>query len=38
MEYAMGFYHMLSGWLVFVLGFGLLWLLAKLIFRWTGTK
>jgi exosortase len=38
MEFAMGFYHMLSGWLVFVLGFGLLWLLAKLIIRWTGTK
>jgi exosortase len=35
MEFAMGFYHMLSGWLVFVLGFGLLWLTAKLLFRWT---
>jgi exosortase len=34
-EYAMGFYHLLSGWLVFVLGFGLLWLLGKLIFRFT---
>jgi exosortase/archaeosortase family protein len=38
MEFAMGFYHTLSGWLVFVLGFGLLWLAAKLIFRWTGTN
>lgn len=34
-EYAMGFYHLLSGWLVFVLGFGLLWLFGKLIFRFT---
>ena len=34
-EYAMGFYHLFSGWLVFVLGFGLLWLLAKLTFRLT---
>jgi len=36
--YAMGFYHLLSGWLVFVMGFGMLWLLGKLIFRWTRTK
>ena len=35
LEFAMGFYHLLSGWLVFVLGFGLLWLVGKLIFRWT---
>lgn len=35
MEFAMGFYHMLSGWLVFVMGFGLLWLTGKLAFRWT---
>jgi exosortase len=34
-QYAMGFYHLFSGWLVFVMGFGLLWLLGKLIFRWT---
>jgi exosortase len=33
MEFAMGFYHMLSGWLVFVLGFAMLWLLAKGICR-----
>jgi exosortase len=32
-EYAMGFYHLFSGWLVFVLGFGMLWLLGKAIFR-----
>ena len=31
--FAMGFYHMFSGWLIFVVGFGMLWLLAKLIFR-----
>lgn len=35
LEFAMGFYHMLSGWLVFVLGFGLLWILGKIISRWT---
>ena len=35
LEFAMGFYHLLSGWLVFVLGFGLLWLTGKLIFRLT---
>jgi exosortase len=34
-EFAMGFYHTLSGWLVFVLGFGILWLTGKLVFRWT---
>jgi len=28
-EYAMGFYHSFSGWLVFVAGFGLVWILAK---------
>lgn len=32
-KYAMGFYHLFSGWLVFVMGFGLLWLLGKLAFR-----
>lgn len=36
-EFAMGFYHMFSGWLVFVIGFVMLWLLGKLIFRLTGT-
>lgn len=34
-DYAMGFYHSFSGWLVFVLGFGMLWLSGKLIFRLT---
>lgn len=28
-EYAMGYYHSFSGWLVFVAGFGLLYLVAK---------
>ena len=37
-EFALGFYHTFSGWLIFVVGFGLLWLLAKLIFRWTRPK
>jgi exosortase len=31
LEFAMGFYHLFSGWLVFVLGFGLLWLVGKLL-------
>ena len=35
LEFAMGFYHLLSGWLVFVVGFGMLWLVGKLLFRWT---
>jgi exosortase len=34
-EFAMGFYHSFSGWLVFVLGFGCLWLIGKVLFRWT---
>jgi exosortase len=34
-EFAMGFYHLFSGWLVFVAGFGMLWLLGKLVFRLT---
>jgi exosortase len=38
LEFAMGFYHMLSGWLVFVVGFALLWLVGKLVFRWTRTS
>lgn len=37
-EFAMGFYHTFSGWIIFVLGFGLLWLLAKFLFRWTRTN
>lgn len=34
-EFAMGFYHSFSGWLVFILGFGALWLIGKLFFKWT---
>lgn len=34
-EFAMGFYHLFSGWLVFLMGFGLLWLLGQALFRWT---
>lgn len=37
-EFAMGFYHLFSGWLVFLLGFGILWVLARLLFRWTRVK
>ena len=35
LELAMGFYHSFSGWLVFVFGFGTLWLLGKLLFKLT---
>ena len=38
LEFAMGFYHLLSGWLVFVVGFGFLWLTGKLVARLTGTN
>ena len=34
LEFAEGFYHLFSGWVVFVLGFGILWVLAKLVSRW----
>jgi exosortase len=37
-EFAMGFYHSFSGWLVFVLGFGVLWFLGKLLCRWLPNK
>jgi len=33
--FAMGFYHSFSGWLVFLLGFGLLALIGKLVSTWT---
>lgn len=33
--FAMGFYHAFSGWLVFVVGFGMLWFAARLISRST---
>jgi exosortase len=32
-ELALGYYHAFSGWLVFLVGFGLLWLTAKATFR-----
>jgi exosortase len=35
LEWALGFYHSFSGWLVFVMGFGALWLVGKVVFRWT---
>ena len=38
LEFALGFYHSFSGWLVFIVGFGGLWLLGKMIFRLTGRK
>jgi exosortase/archaeosortase family protein len=30
-DYATGFYHSFSGWLVFIAGFGGLWIIAKLL-------
>jgi exosortase len=32
-EFAMGFYHAFSGWVVFLLGFGTLYLSARILFR-----
>jgi len=32
-EFAMGFYHLFSGWLVFMASFGILWLLARFFHR-----
>jgi len=37
-EFALGYYHSFSGWLIFVIGFGLLWLIAKLVFRLNRSK
>jgi exosortase len=34
-ELALGYYHSFSGWLIFVIGFGMLWLIARVIFRVT---
>jgi exosortase len=34
-HYAMGYYHSFSGWLVFLVGFGLVAAAAKLLHRWT---
>ncbi len=33
-DYAEGFYHAFSGWLVFLVGFGLTWAVAKALHRW----
>jgi exosortase len=35
-ELALGYYHAFSSWLVFLIGFGLLWLATKLVFRFSG--
>jgi exosortase len=32
-EFALGFYHAFSGWLVFLLGFGILYLASRLLFQ-----
>src|SRR6185437_1876125 len=32
-EFALGFYHAFSGWLIFVAGFGILYLMAKVLHR-----
>ena len=37
-DLALGFYHSFSGWLVFSMGFGVLWLIAKLLSRFTGSR
>jgi exosortase len=37
-ELALGYYHFFSGWLVFVIGFGLLWLTTKGIRRFSGPR
>lgn len=38
LEYAEGFYHLFSGWLVFIAGFGFLWLMARFPSRFARTK
>jgi exosortase len=35
-ELALGYYHAFSSWLVFLIGFGALWLTTKLVFRFSG--
>ena len=32
-QLALGYYHSFSGWLIFLVAFGLLWLLTKAVFR-----
>ena len=38
LEFALGFYHSFSGWLVFIVGFGSLWLMGRAIFRLMGRR
>lgn len=38
LELAMGFYHSFAGWLVFVLGFGSLWAIGRVMIRWAGRQ
>ncbi len=38
LEFAMGFYHSFSGWLVFLLGFASLWAMGRFLFRWAGRQ
>jgi exosortase len=35
-DLALGYYHAFSSWLVFLIGFGILWLATKLVFRFSG--
>jgi exosortase len=37
-EFAQGFYHLFSGWLVFVMGFGALYLICSGMHRWLDQK
>ena len=38
LEFALGFYHLFSGWLVFIAGFAFLWLMARIPSRFARTK
>lgn len=38
LEFALGFYHLFSGWLIFLGGFGILWLAARLPARYAKKK
>jgi exosortase len=35
---ALGFYHSFAGWLVFLLGFGVLWVLGRMLQRWEAER
>jgi exosortase len=37
-DLALGFYHSFTGWLVFMLGFGGLWLVGQVLVRWTRNR